>query len=457
MQREYNFTEGKIFSPLIMFALPVLAALLLQTAYGAADLFIVGKFGGDMSDIYISAVSTGSMLMQTLTMFITGLAMGVTVNVGKRIGAKRPEEAGGIIGSGIFLFGLLAVILTVSMILSARLLAGFMNAPEEAYEETVAYITICSAGTLFIMAYNLVGSIFRGIGDSKMPLITVMIACVINILADLLLVIVFHMGAKGAAFATISAQGISVLLSLIIIRRRQLPFTFSPKRDLRPNGEYIKLILKLGIPVALQDLLSSLSFLVILAIINDIGITESASVGVAEKLVGFIMLVPSSFMQAMSAFVAQNIGAKKSDRARRGLWYGIVSSLVVGVFIGYFSFFHGTLMTGLFADTPETIAGAAEYLKAYAFDCIFTSFLFCFIGYFNGCGKTAFVMLQGVFCAFGIRIPISWIMSKQTPVSLFKIGLAVPASTVVQIIMCLTFYFILRQKQKQEQTMIEKR
>lgn len=449
VKREYNFTEGRIFSPLIMFALPVLLALFLQAMYGAADLLIVGKFGGDMSDIYISAVSTGSQIMQTLTLFITGLAMGVTIIVGEKIGAKKPEEAGRIIGSGIFLFGVLAVILSVAMIFAARLLSTLMNAPAEAYEETVSYIVICSAGTLFIMAYNLVGSIFRGIGDSKMPLITVAIACVLNILGDLLLVGGFHMGAKGAAFATISAQAVSVALSLIIIRKRKLPFTFSIK-DIRPNGAYIKLILKLGIPVALQDLLASFSFLAILAIINNIGVTESASVGVAEKLCGFIMLVPSAFMQSMSSFVAQNMGAKKPDRARKGLWYGIISSLVAGVVIGYFSFFHGELLSGLFADRAETIAGAAEYLKAYAIDCIFTSFLFCFIGYFNGCGRTTFVMLQGIICAFGIRIPISWIMSRQTPVSLFKIGLAIPASTVVQIAICMIFFFALVRKQKRE-------
>ncbi len=449
MKREYDFTEGQIFFPLIWFALPVLLALLLQTMYGAADLIIVGKFGGSMSDKYISAVSTGSQIMQTLTLVITGLAMGITIFVGEKIGAKKREEAGKIIGSGIFLFGILAVILTVAMLFAAPLLARLMNAPAEAFEETVSYIVICSAGTLFIMAYNLVGSIFRGIGDSRMPLITVAIACVLNILGDLLFVAVLHIGAKGAAFATVFAQAISVVLSLIIIRKRELPFSFSIK-DIRPDSLYIRRILKLGIPVALQDLLASLSFLAILAIVNAIGLTESASIGVAEKLCGFIMLMPSAFMQSMSSFVAQNIGAKKPWRARKALLCGIVSSLAAGLVIGYFTFFHGELLSGLFADNTEIILGAADYLKAYAIDCIFTSFLFCFMGYFNGCGKTAFVMLQGVVCAFGIRLPVSWLMSKQTPVSLFHIGLAIPMSTVIQIILCVSFFYIMLHKQKRE-------
>lgn len=447
MKQSQNFTEGRIFGPLIRFALPVLFALFLQTMYGAVDLLVVGKFGGELSDVYVSAVSTGSQLMMTVTVVITGLAMGLTVYVGRKIGAGQKEEAGQIIGNGIFLFGVIAVILTVIMVLAASPLAGVMHAPSEAFDDTVKYIAICSAGAVFIVAYNLVGSIFRGIGDSKIPLLTVIIACVLNILGDLLLVAVFKLGAAGAAYATIFAQAISVVLSLFIIRRRELPFTFSIK-DIRPKKVHIREILFLGIPIALQDLLVSISFLVIIAIVNNLGLTESAGVGVAEKLCGFIMLVPSAYMQSMSAFVAQNIGAKKPERARKALLCGISSSFVVGIVIAYFTFFHGDILAGIFANGTEVIAAAAEYLKAYAIDCLLTSFLFCFIGYFNGCGSTKFVMLQGIIGAFCVRLPISWIMSRQVPVSLFHIGLATPASTTVQIIMCMAFFALSLRRQK---------
>ncbi len=448
MKQPQNFTEGRIFGPLIRFALPVLLALFLQTMYGAVDLLVVGKFGGELSDVYVSAVSTGSQLMMTVTVVITGLAMGLTVYVGRKIGAGQKEEAGHIIGNGIFLFGVIAVILTVVMVFAASPLAGVMHAPSEAFDDTAKYIAICSAGAVFIVAYNLVGSIFRGIGDSKIPLLTVIIACVLNILGDLLLVAVFKLGAAGAAYATIFAQAISVLLSLFIIRRRELPFTFSIK-DIRPQKVHIREILLLGIPIALQDLLVSISFLVIIAIVNNLGLTESAGVGVAEKLCGFIMLVPSAYMQSMSAFVAQNIGAKKPERARKALLCGIASSFVVGIVIAYFTFFHGDILAGIFANGTEVIAAAAEYLKAYAIDCLLTSFLFCFIGYFNGCGSTKFVMLQGIVGAFCVRLPISWMMSKQVPVSLFHIGLATPASTTVQIVMCMAFFAFSLKRQKQ--------
>ncbi len=446
MKQTDNFTQGKIFSPLIRFALPVLLALFLQAMYGAIDLLIVGQFGGELADVYVSAVSTGSQIMQTLTIVISGLAMGLTVYVGEKIGAEKREEAGEIVGSGIFLFGVISVAVTAVMILCAPPLAGLMRAPTEAFNNTVEYIVICSAGTVFIVAYNLIGSIFRGLGDSKIPLITVAIACVLNIFGDLLLVAVFHMGAAGAAVATVFAQAMSVVISLFIIRKRKLQFDFTVK-SIRPNRIHIKAITKLGMPIALQDLLVSISFLAILAIVNNLGLVASAGIGIAERVCAFIMLLPSSFMQSMSAFVAQNMGAQKPERAKKALWCGIASSLAVSVVVGYLTFFHGDVLAGIFAKDASIIAPAAEYLKAYAIDCLFTAFLFCFIGYFNGCGNTTFVMLQGIIGGICVRLPVSWFMSKVVPVSLFKIGLATPISSVVQIILC-TGFFVLWPRMK---------
>ncbi|MBR5229056.1 MAG: MATE family efflux transporter [Firmicutes bacterium] len=443
MNKSQNFTEGKIFAPLVNFALPVLLALFLQTMYGAVDLLIVGQFATAAD---VSGVSTGSQLMNTVTVVITGLAMGLTVLVGRKIGEGNGREAGKIIGSGICLFAAVAAILSVAVIVAAPSLASILHAPAEAFDKTVSYIRICSAGTVFIVAYNLVGSIFRGIGDSKVPLMTVAIACVLNILGDLLLVAVFDMGASGAAVATVFAQAFSVLLSLLIIRRSQLPFSFSPK-DIRPDMQLIKKILFLGTPIALQDLLVSISFLVLLAIINKLGLIASAGVGVAQKLCSFIMLVPSSYMQSMSAFVAQNMGAGKPERARKALLCGIASSFVVGVIMCYCACFHGDVLSGIFAKDTEVIMASFDYLKSYGIDCLFVAFLFCFIGYFNGCGYTMFVMLQGIVGAFAVRIPVSWIISKQAGATLFHIGLATPASTVIQIILCGVYFIIIKKKQ----------
>ena len=437
MKKTQNFTTGPIFGPLVRFALPVLAALLLQTMYGAVDLLVVGRFGtaGD-----VSAVSTGSMLMQSVTVVITGTAMGLTVLVGRKIGEGDPKEAGAIIGSGIWLFGLMAIALSVVMVFASEFMATVMQAPAEAFEETVSYIAICSAGTVFIVAYNLVGSIFRGLGDSKVPLITVAIACVLNIVGDLVLCAIFGMGAAGAAIATVFAQAFSVLLSLLIIRRRELPFELK-RTDIRPNGRRIGAVLKLGVPIALQDLLVSISFLAITAIVNGLGVTVSAGVGVAEKLCAFIMLVPSAFSQSMSAFVAQNMGAGKPERAKKALLCGIGTSLFVSVFMFWMTVFHGEVPASIFAKDPAVIAAAAEYLKSYGIDTLLTAFLFCFIGYFNGTGSTLFVMVQGILGAFCVRLPLSWFISRQSWATLFRIGLATPASSLLQIALC-GLYFV---------------
>ena len=444
MKKTQNFTTGPIFGPLVRFALPVLAALLLQTMYGAVDLLVVGQFGtaGD-----VSAVSTGSMLMQSVTVVITGTAMGLTVLVGRKIGEGDPKEAGAIIGSGIWLFGLMAIALSVVMVFASELMATIMQAPAEAFDETVAYIAICSAGTVFIVAYNLVGSIFRGLGDSKVPLLTVAIACVLNIVGDLVLCAGFGMGAAGAAIATVFAQAFSVLLSLLIIRKRELPFVLK-RSDIRPNGKRIGAVLRLGIPIALQDLLVSISFLAITAIVNGLGVTVSAGVGVAEKLCAFIMLVPSAFSQSMSAFVAQNMGAGKPDRAKKALLCGIATSLCVAVVMFYMTFFHGDVLAALFAKDTPVIAAAAEYLKAYAVDVLLTAFLFCFIGYFNGTGSTLFVMVQGILGAFCVRLPVSWFVSRQSWATLFRIGLATPASSLLQIVLCGLYFIWQSRKQK---------
>ncbi|MCM1126016.1 MAG: MATE family efflux transporter [Lachnospiraceae bacterium] len=442
MKKVHDFTEGSILGPLMRFAGPILLAMFLQSMYGAVDLLIVGKFA---DTIDVSAVATGSQLMQSITGVITGLAMGVTILLGQYIGEKKLEQAGRAIGSGIILFAVIAVITTFIFAGFAGFFASLLKAPAEAYGSTVGYLRICAFGIVFIIAFNALGSIFRGIGDSQMPLLTVAIACVVNILGDLLLVAVFQMGAAGAASATIFAQAASVLLSLFIISKKELPFSFS-KSYIRLDRFLMGRILRFGVPVALQDMLVSLSFLVIMAIINQLGLTKSAGVGVAEKVCGFIMLVPSAYMQALSAYVAQNVGAGKLNRAKKALYYSIGTSILAGIVMFSVSFFHGDVLASIFSNDREVIFQASDYLKAYGIDCLLTAELFCFNGYFSGLGRTTFVMLQGIFSAFCIRIPVSWAVSRIAGASLFQIGLGIPASTIVQILICMVFWVYSREQ-----------
>ncbi len=436
MKKMTSLTEGNILRSLIRFAVPVVFALFLQALYGGVDLLVVGQFSYTAD---VSGVATGSMLLQTVTMIITGMTMGITILVGEKIGEKRPKEAGDAIGGGICLFAVFAVVLTVILVGGAEQIAHLMHAPEQAFYQTVVYIRICGAGAVFIVAYNVLGGVFRGIGDSKTPLLTVMIACVVNIVGDLLLVAVFGMGAAGAALATVAAQGISVFLSFLIIKGKKLPFQFT-RKTIRFHKKIIKTELRLGTPVALQELLVGLSFLVIQMIVNTFGVVASAGVGVAEKVCMFLMLVPSAYMQSMSAFVAQNMGAGNPARAKQALKCGIATSLAVGVLMAYFAFFHGNILSGIFSNDMQVIGASHSYLKAYAIDCMLTPFLFCFTGYYNGCEKTVFVMLQGIVGAFCVRIPIVYLVSRISGVTLFEIGLGTPASSLVQIILCLIMF-----------------
>ena len=433
MKKETTFTEGKILQPLILFALPVLFALFLQAMYGAVDLLIVGKFA---SSADVSAVSTGSQIMMTLTNLVSSFAMGTTILLGQQIGSGKREEGGKTIGTAIILFAVIAVIMTVILVAFAPQVSSIMNAPAEAFDKTVSYVRICGAGMLVIITYNLIGCVFRGLGDSRTPLVTVAIACVCNICGDLLLCAGFHMGTAGAAFATVFAQIISVVVSWFFIRKKELPFTMS-RKDIRIRKDLLKKMAGLGAPIALQDILVGISFLIILAIVNSMGVVASAGVGVAEKVCAFIMLISSAFMQSISAFVAQNYGAGKMIRAKKALHYGALVSLAIGVGMFFLSFFHGDLLAGIFSSDSEVILAAADYLKAYAIDCIFTAVFFCYIGFYNGIGMTRFVMIQGILGAFCVRVPFSYFMSIQPNPSLFHIGLATPMSSILQLVLCL--------------------
>lgn len=431
-----NFTEGAILPKLLKFMLPVLFAMFLQSLYGAVDLLVVGQFGTDAD---VSAVSTGSQIVLTLTNLIVSFSMGITVAVGQKIGQNRPKEASQTIGTGLIVFAITGAVFTLISILGAGGLAFVMQAPEEAFDLTKSYIRICGGGFLIITAYNLLGSIFRGLGDSKTPLIAVGIACVFNIIGDLFFVAVLHLGASGAAIATVIAQLISVVISFFIIKMKKLPFELN-RTHLKIKKNYAMNIIRIGSPIALQDFLVGISFLVMLAIVNSIGVTESAGVGVAEKVCAFIMLVPAAFMQSMSAFVAQNYGAGYIDRAVKTLRTGIVVSVFFGIVMFFVTFFHGDLLAGIFSNKPDTVSDAFDYLKAYAIDCLLTCFLFCFIGFYNGIARTKLVMIQGIVGAFLVRIPVAFLMEHIGGGSLFMIGLATPCSTVLQIILCFTVY-----------------
>lgn len=430
-----DFTSGSIFSKLVRFMIPILSALILQAMYGAVDLLIVGRFGTNEG---ISGVSTGSGILNMVTFVITAIASAATILIGRYLGEGRPDKIGVIIGRAVAFFLVLSAILTVVLVTLARPIAVLMQAPEEALELTVQYIKVCGIGCVFIVFYNLISSIFRGLGDSKTPLLFVGIACATNVICDLILIAGLGLNVVGAAIATVFAQAVSVVLSLVIISRKKLGFSFSLK-DVRFGPETLT-FLKIGTPLALQEFLTSISFLMLCAFINRLGLDSSNGYGIAQKIVSFILLVPSSLMQSMSAFVAQNVGAGKEERAKRGMLYGMGAGFAVGTVIAVLIFFFGDSVASLFSSSTADVMRAHEYLRGFAIESAITAILFSYIGYFNGHGRSSFVMIQGILQSFLIRLPLSYFMSIQPNPSLSLIGLAAPAATVFGIILCSVYY-----------------
>lgn len=440
-----NFTEGNILKKLSLFMLPVLGALILQAAYGAVDLLVVGRFG---STAGLSAVSTGSQLMNLVTFMVTQLAMGATVLIARYLGEKKPERIGAVLGGATVVFAILATVLFVLLVFFAHPIAVLMQAPSEALGLTTRYVRICGMGLFFIVAYNMLAAIFRGLGDSKSPLLFVLVACLINIAGDLLFVAGFKMDAAGAAIATIMAQAVSVVLAIVILLKKDLPFTLK-KSDFRLNPQCRK-FLQVGLPLALQEVLTQASFLALCAFVNRLGLTASSGYGVASKIVSFAMLIPSALMQSMASFVAQNVGASKPKRAKQAMFTGMGIGLVFGCAVFALVMLKGDVLAGIFSTDAEVVQKGFEYLKGFAPETILTAILFSMLGYFNGNNKTVFVMIQGLVQTLLVRLPMSYLMSIQPNASLTKIGLAAPVSTLVGVLLNTAFYLYFTHSQQKE-------
>jgi len=436
MNQHKTLTEGKVIPTLLKFAFPFLLASLLQALYGAADLLVVGQFSNSAQ---VSAVATGSQIMQTITGIILGLTTGGTILIGQYLGAKKNKDIATSVGTIICIFAIMAAILTVLMVLLTSTIANLMNTPTEAMKYTKQYIFICSCGIPFIIGYNALSGILRGLGNSKAPLFFIAVACVINVTADLILVGVFHMGAAGAAIATVSAQAISFIFGIVYIKKKGFNFEFN-RNHIRIESRKAKKIFQLGLPIALQDGLINISFIIITAVINKMGLTASASVGVVEKIIVFTMLPTVAFASAIAAMTAQNMGARKHERAKQCLYIGTVCSLVIGIICYTYVQWNPTSLTALFSKDTAVIEMASLYLKSYSIDCILVCFVFCINSFFSGCGNSLFPMFHSLIATFIIRIPVSFVLSKMAGITLYEIGFASPLATFASLVMCVIYF-----------------
>ncbi|MCQ2534212.1 MAG: MATE family efflux transporter [Clostridia bacterium] len=440
MDEKLDFTTGSIASKLTKFMIPILFALVLQSMYGVIDLLIVGNFGTTEG---LSGVGTGSGVMNLVTILMAGFTTAITVLMGNYIGAGEKEKLGPLLGSSVAFFAVVSVLVSILLFVFARPMALLLQAPEEALDLTIQYIKICATGFIFICFYNFISSIFRGLGDSRTPLIFIGIATITNMILDYFFVKTLGMNVKGAAIATVLAQAISVLFAFAYITRVKLPFKFSVK-DIRFSGE-IKKFVQIGIPLVLQDTLTNLSFLALNAFVNTLGIDASSGYGIANRVTSFVLLIPIALIQSMAPFVSQNVGARKEDRARQGMFTGMMLGLCIGLVAGTVSFMFGHIIARAFTDDANVIICASQYLKGFALEAIVTPFLFCFLGYFNGHRKSMFVMVQGLIQTFLFRLPISYYFTLHIFMGLTGIGLAAPIATFMGIMMS-SFYYLKMQK-----------
>ncbi len=438
-----NLTQGNMFKTLIRFSLPFLLSSFLQTFYGLADLFVAGQFNGADT---ITAVSVGSQITHMLTVIIVGLAMGTTVVIGHGVGAQKKEKVAKTIGNTVTLFAVFAVLMTGILILCLDGIVAAVATPVEAVEQTKDYLKVCFLGIPFITAYNVISSIFRGMGDSKTPMYFVAVAGVINVILDYILIGTFGMGALGAALATVIAQGCSVALALIAMLRMKLGIKLT-RQDLFPEKETMWAVLRVGFPIAAQDGFIQISFLVITAIANGRGVDVAAAVGIVEKLITFFFLVPSAMLSSVSAIASQNAGAGKHEQSRKVLCYGIGISVCFGLVVGLFCQFGAEFLLTLFArEESEVIRLGAQYLKAYIFDCGFAGIHFCFSGYFCAYGRASLSFIHNLTSVLLVRIPGAYFASVYFPESLYPMGWAPPAGSLLSAIICLVFYKVIMRK-----------
>ena len=443
MNETNDLTQGSVGKNLLLFAMPYLLSCFMQTFYGMADLFVVGLYNGSETT---TAVSIGSQVMHMLTVIIVGFAMGTTVRIGRSVGAGDDRAVTETVGTSVVFFAGFAFVITTVLLICTGGISKVMLTPMEAVPETKTYLMICFAGIPFITAYNVISSIFRGAGDSRRPMYFVGIACVVNIVLDFVFIGACGLGAAGAALGTVCGQAVSVAASLLMMRVRDMGIHIG-LRDIHAGQEVISQILKVGAPIALQDGLIQIAFIVITVIANSRGLIASAAVGIVEKLIGFMFLVPSAFLSAISTITAQNMGANKAERARRSLYYGLAITVGWGCLCALYNQFLPHTLVRLFTKDDAVLAAGCEYLRSYAFDCIFAAMHFCFSGYFCGDQKSMISFIHNITAILLVRIPGAWLASVLFPDTLYPMGWAAPLGSLLSALICIGFYVYYRKRE----------
>ncbi len=437
-----DLTSGSVSKAILRFALPYLLSYFLQTLYGMADLYMIGRFGG-VNDT--TAVADGSQVMHMLTVMIVGLAMGTTVMVGRAVGARKTKEAATVIGNTVTMFMVLSLLCMTALLCSVGGIVSLISVPAEAVEGTVAYLTICFIGIPFITAYNILSAIFRGMGDSKSPMYFIALACGANVLLDYIFMGVLHLGPAGAALGTTLSQTLSVIFALTAICRKNTGIRLC-RMDFIPRKTVMGQLLQVGLPVAVQDGCIQVAFIVITIIANQRGLTDAAAVGVVEKIISGLFIVPSSMLATVSALVSLDIGAGEHERAGQTLRFATLMAVGYGVIIVLLIECTAPLAVGLFTGDAAVAAAGSAYLRSYIVDTIFAGVHFCFTGFFAAYGRSYIGFLHNILAIVLVRVPGSYLASKFFPDTLFPMGMAAPAGSLLSVLICVGIYYFLKKR-----------
>lgn len=458
---EEKLTEGSVAGKLVAFSLPFLMANFLQTLYGMADLFIAGQFNG--ADV-ITAVSIGSQIMHMITVIIAGLAMGTTVLTARAVGAGKEREAGLCAGNSLLAFLIFSVFATAILFVFCPQIVALMHTPPEAVGETLSYLGICFLGIPFISLYNSVSAVFRGAGDSKRPLYFVAASCLVNIILDVFFMGPLALGSRGAALATVLSQAFSAFLAAFVLFARGKRGACGGasgksgacggacvrilRGDFRMDAKVLKALLQIGLPVSAQDGFIQVSFLVITIIANSRGLSVAAAVGIVEKIICFLFLVPSSMLSAISALAAQNMGASLHARARHTLYAGMAIASAFGALFALAFQFASVPFVSLFTHDAEVVQLGGQYLRSYVFDCFFAAFHFAFSGFFCAYGYSLLSFFHNTVSILLVRIPGAYLAAKYFPGTLYPMGWAPAIGSLLSSLICLGFYLLLKRNGK---------
>ncbi len=444
--KKNDLTQGSILKTLLVFAVPFLIANILQSLYGAVDLFVIGKYCIAES---VAAVSTGTQVTQIVTSLITGLTLGSTIIIGEYMGAKKYDHVKRTIGTTLTIFAIVAILLTILMLAFERPLLTVLGTPEESFALTMQYVSICAMGNIFICGYNAISAILRGYGDSTRPMIFVAISCVLNIILDFAFVKGLGMNVDGTALATVLSQAVSMIIAIVYLKKNNFIFDFKPA-SFKPAGGIARKLAAVGIPISFQELMIRISFLYLMTVMNRCGVYAASVVGISSKYDVFAMLTGTSVASALAAITAQNLGAGTLRRARRSLWYGLGFALCVSFCFWIWAQISPESMIGVFTTDANVIAAGMPFFRSCSYDYFLVTIVFILNGYLNGLQKTVWTMFSSCAGALLLRIPMVYLFGKYFSTDLGRLGMIAPVVSGIMAAYTLAYVLYLGRKKKRD-------